>query len=111
MNFMSILLQFCHAERLLFTTTSSQRSHKSGCVLLLPTYARCRQQRAHFRKDVFVTEAVASFACSIVRSLRMKNSSSSSLPIFVVTSEPDFNTTAGCNDLRINCSWRPCSTR
>ena len=30
------------------STTASQRSHKSGCVLLFPTYSRCRQQRAHF---------------------------------------------------------------
>src|SRR5260370_253304 len=59
---------------LVFATTLSHRSHRSGCVLLVPTYARWRQQRAHFFQDVFVTDALASLPWSIVRSLRMKTS-------------------------------------
>src|ERR1700730_819025 len=85
-------------------TTFSHRSHKSGCVLLLPTYSRCRQQRAHFWKAVFVTVALASFAPLIVRSLKIKNSSSSSLLTSLVTFEFEWRTTAASSALPISFS-------
>src|ERR1700738_2740733 len=89
---------------LVFATTLSHRSHRSGCVLLVPTYARWRQQRAHFFQDVFVTDALASLPCSIVRSLKMKNSSSSSLSIFEGTSEFARRTTEASSAFPINFS-------
>src|SRR6266403_2552406 len=66
-----------HSDFVILSTTLSHRSHKSGCALLVPTVGRWRQQPAHFWYCVFVTDALASFAWWIVRSLTMKNSSNS----------------------------------
>src|SRR6266581_8597632 len=93
-----------HSDFVILFTTLSHRSHKSGCALLVPTVGRWRQQRAHFLYGVFVTETLASFAWWIVRSLTMKNSSSSSLSIFSVTSESEFNTTRASSVLPISFS-------
>ena len=57
-----------------------------------------------FYTAVLVTDALASSAWRIVRSLRMKNSSSSSLLIFVVTSEFEFKTTAASRAFPISFS-------
>ncbi len=62
-------------------TTASQRSHNSGCAALFPTVGRCRQQRAHFAWVVFEINAPVPCPDSIFRSLRIKNSSSSSFGI------------------------------
>src|SRR5437868_14173155 len=86
------------------STTLSHRSHKSGCSLLVPTAGRWRQQRAHFLYAVLVTDALASSAGRIVRSLRIKNSSSSSVLIFDVTSEFECKTTAASRAFPISFS-------
>ena len=58
-------------------TTSAQRSQSSGCAAIVVTLGRCRQQRAHFACDVADEVRLVSAPAMSVRSLRMKNSSSS----------------------------------
>ena len=88
------------------STTAAQRSHNSGCAALAPTVARWRQQRAHFSLGVLAIEALGSSAGSSFRSLRMKNSSSSSRGGKVAKRLSQCKTTAASSALPISFSWR-----